>query len=56
VNKLTKVIGEFQWEIKAVIPRIIKLFTERSEHARSGALIVIGSFVTQGQWPLDEVH
>jgi hypothetical protein len=50
------VIDEFQSEVKAGIPRIIELFTERSEHARSGALVVIESFVTQSRWPLDRVH
>jgi hypothetical protein len=42
-------IAEFQSELKVKIPRIVEFFAESSEHVRSGALIVIGSFVTQGR-------
>jgi hypothetical protein len=49
VNKLTDVIDEFQSELKVKIPRIVEFFAESSDHVRSGALVVIGSFVTQGQ-------
>jgi hypothetical protein len=49
VNKLTDMIADFQWELKAGIPRIIELFTDSDGSVRSMAVEMIKTLAQRGK-------